>query len=517
MSSTCKEYNQKTEKLKGYSKKSIYRKIRPPSIAKDIPDDYLTDAGYTKNQLISDLYKLIDCNSKISFIENKQKDPTGKIIDSRKQFDSNQCNIFTLCPVCAEKHGSRRRAKYKDPIKEMAKQHEYAYMITFTVRDEPTFNKAYENLTEGIRKYVLMGQLRGLDFKGEKTYSKGEAGKIKAMALSKEIIIGKNSNLFHVHAHAIAFCDEKIDYSVYNLENKIKIIEDYKKEYGRSPGKEMLLPAVEKWGEIEIINPDGEIEKIKVPVSKASKEWIKATNGLSSNIKFKTMKGCPDSIFKQCIEVIKYTSKVEEFNSTHIIEILANRKGKRFFATYGELYNNNNPMVEVEEEIETTGLKGYVWNNKEEIMVPMNNRENQYLNLKYQKKEYYYAAKAVMMKAYYVKEAIKFDIMKGYKNSKGAIEQLEKQLSVIKPGETRIRIENELKEVLKCQPKIKGTYVLRVDSLEESYSQFKKATFKKYMGLKLRQKDKMIVDNLNIDQMNFYNLTKGLRETKKIS
>ncbi len=132
----------------------------------------------------------------------------------------------------------------------------------------------------------------------------------------------------------------------------------------------------------------------------------------------------------------------------------------------------------------------------------------------YQKKEEYYKAKAVMMKAYYIKESIKFEIMKGYKNSKKAREILEKQLSVIKPGATRIILEKELKEVVKCEPNIRGLYVLRVDSVEDVYTQFKKVTFKKNMGLKVRDKDKLIVDNFSIDQMQFYNMTRGMIKPK---
>lgn len=515
MSSTLKQYNNKPEKLKAYSKKSIYRKIRPSKIAKEIPNDYLTDNGYTKRQLIDDVYKLIDCNSKISFIEKKIKifDEVKKklrIVDSKQQFDSNQCNIFTLCPLCAEKHASRRREKYKEPIKAMAEKYEHAYMITFTSRDEPTFNLAYNNLTEGIRKYVLMGQLRSVDCDGKETRSSGEARKIKAMALSKEITIGKNSGMFHVHAHAVAFSDERIDYTVYDFEKKRKIINEYKEKFGRGPKKEFLSPAVKKWCKIEVISPDGEIEEKKVPASKASSEWIKATGGFSPNIRFDPIKGNPKSVFDQCVEIMKYASKIEGFESKHIIEILANRKGKRFFTTYGELYNSKNPIIEIDEEIETTGLKGYVWDNKNEALIPMNSQENGYLQLKYRKKEEYYAAKAAIMKGYYIKESVKFEIMNGYKNSQKGRELLQKQISVIKPGAIRSSLENELSEVIKCEPVIRSQYVNRIDSVEDVYKLFKKLTFKKHMGLKVREKDKMVVSNFSIDQVKFYHATRSL-------
>ena len=503
------KYNTKAEKLKAYSKINVYRKIRPAFIAKKIPNDYITENGYTKEQLMRDVYKLIDCNNTISFLNRDIKvydngEKKNIIKNESKQFDSNQCNIFTLCPICSEKHASRRREKYKEEIKALSEQYPYSYMITFTVRDEPTFDLAYNSLTEAIRRYVLMGQLRGYDSDGSEIRSQGEASKIKAMALSKEITIGKNSGMFHVHAHAIAFTEEKLDYSVYDVEKKFQLIREYKEKYDERPDKGVLEQAIREYADMEWIDEHGEIEIRKVAVSKASKEWIAATDGVSSNIHFDLMKGRPENIFAQCIEVMKYTSKIADLNPEQIVDVLANRKGKRFFTTYGELYNVKNPVKEEVEEIENTDLNGYVWDTKKEKMVPMDARQKGFLDLKYQKYEQYKKSKSIVMKAWYIKEGVKKGIVKSFNIAMSETERIQKVISSLKPGKIRMIYEDDLSENLKCIPGIRKIYVNRIDELENVYIHYKKTAFKMFMGLKLRDKDKFITSHMNVDQLNFF-------------
>lgn len=505
-----KKYNNKAEKLKAYSKINVYRKIRPAFIAKKIPNDYITENGYTKEQLMRDVYKLIDCNNTISFLNRDvkvydKKEEKHKIKADSKQFDSNQCNIFTLCPICSEKHASRRREKYKEEIKALSEQYPYSYMITFTVRDEPTFDLAYNSLTEAIRRYVLMGQLRGHDSDGTEIRSQGEASKIKAMAVSKEITIGEKSGMFHVHAHAIAFTDDRLDYSVYDADKKFQLISEYKKKHGKRPEKKSLIPAIREYAELEVINKHGEIEIEKIAISKASKEWISATDGISSNIRFDLMKGRPENVFAQCIEVMKYTSKIADLRPEQIVDVLANRKGKRFFTTYGELYNVKNPVKEEVEEIENTDLNGYVWDTKKEKMVPMDARQKGFLDLKYQKFEQYKKSKSVVMKAWYIKEGVKKGIVKSFNIAMSEKERLQKIISSLKPGKMRMIYENELSENLKCVPGIRKIYVNRIDELENVYIHYKKTAFKMFMGLKIRAKDKFVTSHMNIDQLNFFN------------
>lgn len=414
-----RKYISRPSKLKRFSKKSLYRKVYPSFIRKEIPDDFLTSDGYTKEQLIKDIYRLIDCNKKMSFI-NKTVIENAEHIKKTELFEVNHCNIFTLCSICAEKISRRRREKYKPDILELAEKHKHCYMITFTTRNVKTYNESYNQLRKAIRKYVLMGQLRGVTSSGEEIRSGGEANKIKAMAVSIENKIGKKSKAWHLHGHAIAFSDERIDYQIYDTEKKKRIRTEFKEKYGRTPEPADLKPAVMVWGEIDrydergkvLTDGYGETLKHKVPLSKASGEWIEATDGVSSNIKFKPITGTPEEIYKQCVEIIKYTSKIATFSKDNIIEVLINRKGKRYFSTYGELYKRHTPdCTEDESVLFIEGITGYVWSDKKGEMIPMIKREKQDAARRYENRERIYKAQGLIMKAYYEKQTVLKTIM----------------------------------------------------------------------------------------------------------
>lgn len=408
---TKNKYISRPSKLKKFAVKSLYRKIYPTTLNHKIQDDFLTYEGYTKKQLIKDVYRLIDCNKKISFI-HKTVIQGNEHIQKEEIFEVNHCNIFALCPVCAEKVSRRRREKHRGEILLLAEKYEYAYMINFTTRNAETFELSYSQLRTAMRKYILMGQMRGVNAKGETVRSHGEASKIKAMAVSIEIKKGKNSKMWHVHGHAIAFCDRRIDYQMYDQEKKLKIIKDYKEINKRNPPPEKLRPAVNNWGTVELIDSDGVLYDHVVPVSKATMEWIEATSGTSSNIKFIPLRGTPEKIYQQCIEVIKYTSKVQSFSRQDIIEILVHRKGKRFFSTYGELYNLNNPRCKDDENIlYVEGITGFVWSPKEKKLIPMTKEDVNESARRYENRETIYRAQGTIMKAYYEKEAVLKKIM----------------------------------------------------------------------------------------------------------
>lgn len=466
MRNTSSQYNNKTAKLKVFSKKNLLRKIYPSKTSHEIPDDFLSKSGYTKSLIVKDLHRLIDCNCHVSYINRRIK-KEKKIHKSIKIFDTNHCNIYALCPICAEKVSRRRRERYRDDIKRLAARHEKIYMVTFTVRPAKTFNEAYKRLTFAIRKYVLMGQLRGAGTNGAERRSRGEAAKIKAMALSKEIKIGRDSGLWHLHAHAIVFTDIEIDYSVFDTKKKKLIIKDYKERFGRSPKKEELAPAVKKWHTLEIVNTEsGEIKETTIPVSKASMEWVKATGNTGANVHFSPMKGDPDSIYSQCIEVIKYTSKVSDFTREQILEILVNRKGKRFFSTYGSLYNiEKEEAGETEQLLENTGLEGFVWSREKDRLVRMNKREMADVEFKYANQDKLYEAKSKIMKGYHLKEDVKKKIIKEYEH----------------------RRRGDRKGLLEY----KATVIMSIDDLESAYTMYKRKTYKLYMNIQSTGRDEI--------------------------
>jgi len=413
------------EKLKQYSRKNLYTKIYPSFIRKNIPDDLLTSDGYTKEKLIKDIYKIIDCNNKITYVNTEvraSKDlivngkvigKKGNIVKKIKPFEMNSCNIYALCSICAEKLSRRRRKKYKNDIENLARKYKYTYMMTFTTASCTTFNESYKNLRIALRKYLLKGQLRGVKNTGEEMRGNSEVSKIKAMALSIEIKKGANKGLWHVHGHAIVFCADKLSYSIYDQEKKKILIAECKAKYNRKPLKEELNKLILEYGYIDKVDKHGEIIKTKIPVSPVSRDWINATSGQSCNINVNLLKGTSSEKADQCIEVIKYVSKISSFTSDDMIEILLHRKNKRFFSTYGELYKREPKNIQEDEEIlKTETITGYVWRNKEEKLLPMQKEELKKSKERYDKRELIYKAQGLIMKAYYQKKDILELIMK---------------------------------------------------------------------------------------------------------
>ena len=481
-----KKYNKKVGKLKNFSKRNLYKKIYPSLLRQSIPQDYLTTEGITKETVLSDLYRLIDCNNNISYLKIKKLIKTfsddilidSKVVKENSIFHTNHCNIFSLCSVCAEKVSRRRREKHRDGIQYLVDNSKYVYMVTFTTLDAKTFNQSYYNLTEAIRKYVLMGQKREYGKGG------GEFAKIKGMAISKEIKLGKYSKDWHVHGHGIVFTDDEIDYSIYNQEKR-KEIQKRASKKGRKATKEELRAAVINWGKIdtnEIDENTGEIKQKKIPVSKASAEWIKATGGTSANIKFSPIKH-PDAkrvnskfrnipIDKSCHEIIKYTSKISDFNADQIIEILTNRKEKRFFTTYGDLYDywdkSNRTRVHIEETIlKLLDLKGYMWSNKNNKLIPMNRPEREHMRQRYKNRDNLKRVQSEIMQCYYIKEDMIKKIMSEYMD----VLKREKE----KPVRERVR------------PKVaqmrKLNTIQNINDLNGAYVLHKRDIFKKYMNI----------------------------------
>lgn len=484
MNKNKKEYNSKIAKLKTYSRGKLYNKVYPTLLRQSIPQTFLTTEGITKETILKDTYRLVGCCNNISYKKVKKLVRTYKgerlmneqVLKETKIFNTNQCNIFSLCPVCAEKISRRHREKHRDQINYLINNSKYVYMVTFTTRDETSFNLSYYRLTEAIRKYVLMGQKRTYGNSG------GEFSKIKAMVISKEIKLGENSKRWHVHGHGLMFADQEIDYKIYDINKKREILKKFK-EMGKTPEKKDLNLAVMKWGTLEVIDYEtGEIVKKKIPVSKASDEWINATDGTSANIKFSPIKH-PDMnmvrpqfrkkhIDKSCHEVIKYTSKIADFNAEQIVEILINRKEKRFFSTYGALYDywDKNPRskTKVEEaELQLLDLRGYVWSNKKNVLIPMNKEQREQLKQRYKNSENLKKAQSEIMKGYYIKEDMIKKIMAEY------MEQLETE----KKKNARDRVRPKVAEMRRMN------VIRNIDDLNGAYILFKRETFKKYMGV----------------------------------
>ena len=392
-----------------------------------IPNETLHPDGTTKKDILHDCRKITKCSRIVNYKKSSVKktfnpefnpqpaEIPAPVIEKKEQnFNTNYCNIPLICHTCAEK-GARRKWTLLEPqIKKLIIKYPYVYFITFTTRDNPDLNQNYDTLNESLRKFYLMGQTRTT---GKR--SGGEAAKIKASTIAKEIKKGKNSSNYHIHAHTIAFCDKKLDYSVYDAKLKNKIVTEYREAHeGQNPPKELLKIAWKDTGEI-VDHDTGEIKDI--PFSKLTREWYEVTNGEGINLDIKPLlwpnmkrKITQEDLFDTIREAIKYTCKVSDFTREEIIEILSNRKDKRFFSTTGELYDQQTEEQFITEEIEIDRLFGYAWNPVNKKMEKLNKRHEAFLYDMIERATVYNEYKSKVMQAYTKKDSMKKYIMKSY-------------------------------------------------------------------------------------------------------
>lgn len=368
----------KIKELKGYSEINLYHQLS--SACESLPDDFITDNLWTKSLLKEKVNRIINCSTRNILHKSENKvltidKTTGEIKGERREKDSvnlyfgNSCDTSLICPVCARKRSDIIKAKYTDTIKEHTELYNYAYTITFTIDNKKTFNEAYDLLQSSLRNFRLKGQKR------KNGRSLGESGKIKSSIGMIEVKTGKNSGLWHVHAHVLVFTDEKLDYKIYDQDKKAEIINDYIRSYGRKPEKEELKGA---W--LKTINFQGE----DVPVSKLSYEWYLSSGKTSTNIKVIPQKveeteNGPELVYYRKVdnnrvktytrhEVIKYSAKINELETDKLIELIINKEKKRFLFVWGAMRSklNNDEINELgvnEERIKIDYLDVLIYNS----------------------------------------------------------------------------------------------------------------------------------------------------------
>lgn len=115
---------------------------------------------------------------------------------------SSLCRKHLLCPLCAIRRGSKMLARYYDRFDEVktANGRLRAYMVTLTVKDG-------DNLSDRMKH--LKKSLRYLHKKRHLKNRKSEAKKAEGAVWSYEVKRGKNSGLWHPHAHSIWLCEEE--------------------------------------------------------------------------------------------------------------------------------------------------------------------------------------------------------------------------------------------------------------------------------------------------------------------
>lgn len=334
------------------------RKVQSENPLRLFEQSHVSESGLTYSDLSERLKKIESCGSIIELKETWQNSPEG-LEQVLAVSAANYCKQHAVCPVCADRSQSRRRARFNDAIKGQAsmvkEKKRYAYIVTYTINGSDNLAERLEHLKESKRSFRLQGQKR------KKGRSLGESGKIKAAISTIEIKRGDGSGKWHVHAHELAFTDEPLDIEVYDQAEKREL----SKKYGGGWIPKEELTRIAK----RLVFFGGEL----VPASKVSEEWLNAT-GDSIGISVERMHHVPknrvrlvngklttsrvsdstrrklsrmtfeDSITWQSKEVLKYPYKVPELYSradgaADALTIIQDTYNKRLVSTYGEFRN----------------------------------------------------------------------------------------------------------------------------------------------------------------------------------
>jgi len=306
---------------------------------KDYPEFDPKKDCITTSEFSDKIRKIKSCAHILEWVryENEETD---------KLRTANFCKAPIVCPICAARESAKRKAIFGQKIKKYSVD-TYPYMITFTIEGQRDLKDGINILQSARRKFRRMGQRR----KGGRR-SGGEAGKIISGLSNVEIKTGSGSGLYHVHDHFLAFCDDRLDFNVYDPKRK-KAIKKYQQKTGNYDKSDFII-AVKKW----YLTNEGYF----VPVSKVSEQWIKATGGRGMSIQISPLapkrkhlkKGLSvqESVLYQCNEVLKYPCKISDFRDDEgqldlfrLKDLFEARKNRRLFNRYGDFIKMNMPDI----------------------------------------------------------------------------------------------------------------------------------------------------------------------------
>jgi len=310
--------------------------------------------------------KLHDCCGLLEFRPGKynpDNDPEGDG-PKLKLHNATYCKQYRFCPKCSNRTQQQRAAKFKKPFAELLAQGAIPYHVIFTVSAGRELDERYRTLIKSIRTFVRQGRRRGNGKKSRGEWSKvlGGVVGIEAKRGETKLIDGEwvgGSHLWHVHAHAILFCSELLDFEIYNPEK----VREIRKENGIKPGtkipEEMLFPAVKNL--VPWTNPATGARKL-VPASKISIEWMKATGGNAIDIEVKRLGGA--DVEKKIFEVLKYQAKYKEENREDLAYMMQTTSDKRFFFTYEKLRGLGKDEYELSETKESKEIFLSQWSDE---------------------------------------------------------------------------------------------------------------------------------------------------------
>ena len=323
----------------------------------DLSRDY-----YTKNELGEKLKKIHDC---ADLLEIREYDDGTKAIHN-----GNFCRCPVVCITCADKVSRRRKAFWKPRIQQAARRFQYIYMLTMTIKDGAAIEERLNTLIRSKKRFRLFGQRRG-DKK-----DCGEWSKVEGALSSTEIVWGSGSGLVHAHEHALLFTNERLDYKLYCPLLKSMVMEDN----GLHQEGKWVYKGSERLTKTEysaLFSPIAldvftDSDGLCIPVSKLSREWIRATREQGYNIdvsplSYRDFKRNPEVKGKRCndfaewvaaqaAEVLKYNSKLAEglhknpVTPQQYVELIQRRGARRLFNSYGAFRNRRDSLYFSPEE-----------------------------------------------------------------------------------------------------------------------------------------------------------------------
>lgn len=253
-------------------------------------------------------------------------------------FKGSYCQMPAVCPVCSRRVGDVRQKRYADPIEHHVGEGLLPYLVTFTVDAEGDLRSQLARLRRALRVFHTRWRLS----KRRPTGYTGEWQKVVSAALKIEVKRGNGSGLWHVHAHALVFTFEPLDFRV------------YASRADKRAGRPMRLV---------------EFRGVPVPASKITAEWLEATGGAAMGVHVRPLdrdsktgrRMSPKDVVMASREILKYCSILDDRSTSgDWLTIRRGLWGRRLWSVYGGFrgipgaeddYTDEDPDTEYAQEV----------------------------------------------------------------------------------------------------------------------------------------------------------------------
>lgn len=126
--------------------------------------------------------------------------------DKLQLYRANYCKKHLLCPFCAMRRAARYVQAYSEKVSHLHDEGVILpsykpYMVTFTVKDGEVLAERFEHLRAALKRF----------YRRRTTSAVSEVSKALGGVQSIEVKRGKNSGLWHPHAHAVWWCETAPD------------------------------------------------------------------------------------------------------------------------------------------------------------------------------------------------------------------------------------------------------------------------------------------------------------------